>query len=292
MDSTKKDNWNIVLLSESIREKFNEIDYPEASQKDRRPHLALEIKLDNEVTAFVPFRTHLNHGYGFKTDPVRGSGLDYSKTMMITDNEEVSKCTPAKIRPNEYEYLVQNTNPYRIKRGLINYIDKYKRAYIEKIIEPNEKPSNILSYSTLQYFHNEIALDKQVQEVMAAINKGNDNEQNKGNSNNENESNNDLSNDIPVNDNEQSKDTPIENQNTKDNNLENKDKPSNDEQSINNDIPKDKPLNDNTENNNKTTEVKEDVKTYGQKVESPVKKKPAITFSSGLNYSKDKGRER
>lgn len=82
-------------------------------------------------------------------------GLDLSKSVIITDvNKYVDFSTTAFISKDEYIFLSKRTN--LIKKQLLLYINKYKKAYSNQQIARNKL---LCSMSCLQYFHKELGIN-------------------------------------------------------------------------------------------------------------------------------------
>jgi hypothetical protein len=80
----------------------------------------------------------------------KSKGLDFTKTVIINDLKYLSK-QPARI--NQEEYLKLDKNRHFIEKKMLSYLKIYKKA----LQKPNtNKNQNILSKSTLQYFHKEL----------------------------------------------------------------------------------------------------------------------------------------
>lgn len=115
----------------------------EILKKENRPYACLIIELDGQLFA-VPFRHHINHQYAFHT--IGEAGLDYTKSVIITDALFLSDDTPS-IESKEFAIIKREEN--KIRYGLAKYVNQYKRAMRHR---DNPRSLNILKYSTLQYF--------------------------------------------------------------------------------------------------------------------------------------------
>ena len=84
------------------------------------------------------------------------SGLDYSKTVIITDTEYIDSSTSAIVDQDEYREMMVNMP--RIVSEVNYYLDTYIN-HIEgrKVIHPRDF-KRLYRYSTLKYFHKELGL--------------------------------------------------------------------------------------------------------------------------------------
>ena len=97
---------------------------------------------------------YLTHEFSYKTikEKNKSKGLDFTKTVIINDLKYLSK-QPARI--NQEEYLKLDKNRHFIEKKMLSYLKIYKKA----LQKPNtNKNKNILSKSTLQYFHKELSI--------------------------------------------------------------------------------------------------------------------------------------
>jgi len=125
--------------------------------KGERPYYVLLLELDN-LTYAIPLRSQITHAYCYIADNSNGqnSGLDYSKSVIISDITKYIDPTPVTIRQHEYNILKQHE--YQIKKKFSSYVKLYKKEIQrrqEKITLPN---SPLCCFSTLKYFHKELGL--------------------------------------------------------------------------------------------------------------------------------------
>ena len=143
-----------IFLSEEFYNIYNHDLYPEIEYKQDRPYILLLLKIDG-LTYAIPFRSHIKHNYAFFTDKENCCGVDYTKSIIITDEKYILENyngKPIRIRPNERKALFGQK--YNIIKGLKSYIKEYKRAVKNKV---NNKVF-VFKISTLQYFHKELDL--------------------------------------------------------------------------------------------------------------------------------------
>lgn len=158
-----KDEFDYQVLN--LTQKFY-IDYPnppykEIVRKNSRPYNCLLIQSHYGYYICIPYRSHIKHKYAFMfKNSVRSkrakSGLDYSKMVIITNNNYIGQ-TDAIVDKDEYnetrnniEYIKNDAQKYVDE--YVNYISGNKSKYDKKEFE------RIYQYSTLQYFHKELGM--------------------------------------------------------------------------------------------------------------------------------------
>ena len=142
-------NKSIVFfyLTSDFYEKYKSC--KEILQKQKRPYAVHLVKYNN-LTFAIPVRSNIKHDFSYKT--VGNKGLDFTKTVIITDLKYLSKNT-AVINREEYVKLDKNRN--FIEKKMLSYLKAYKKAL--KTPDTN-KNNTILSNSALQYFHEELGI--------------------------------------------------------------------------------------------------------------------------------------
>lgn len=131
----------LKILSEKFYNTY--INCDEILKKKDRPYACMTIELDGLLFA-VPFRHHIRHPHSFHT--IGEAGLDYSKSVIITDALLLSDDTPT---IESKEFAIIKKNEQKIRYGLAKYVRQYKRAMKHR---DNPRSENILKYSTLKYF--------------------------------------------------------------------------------------------------------------------------------------------
>ncbi|MCY6354742.1 type III toxin-antitoxin system TenpIN family toxin [Clostridium sp. ZS2-4] len=124
----------------------------EIEKKINRPYIMFKVTID-EIDYAVPLRSNINHKYVYWTDKENNCGLDFSKTVIITDSNYIDTSTNPYIRPNEFKTL--KGKQHIIKKKLSKYIKDYKKALQHLEAKHNE---TLCNYSTLQYFHTELGI--------------------------------------------------------------------------------------------------------------------------------------
>ena len=119
--------------------------------KPKRPYAVHLIEYNNLIFA-IPIRSNITHEFSYKTikEKNKSKGLDFTKTVIINDLKYLSK---QPVRINQEEYLKLDKNRHFIEKKMLSYLKIYKKT----LQKPNtNKNQNILSKSTLQYFHKEL----------------------------------------------------------------------------------------------------------------------------------------
>ena len=127
----------------------------EMEKKNDRPYANLCLIELNNMYFAIPIRHSIRHKYAIFTNKEKTMGLDLSKSVIITDIDRyVDFSTTAFISKDEYIFLSKRTN--LIKKQLLLYINKYKKAYSNQQIPRNKL---LCSMSCLQYFHKELGIN-------------------------------------------------------------------------------------------------------------------------------------
>ena len=135
----------LVLLSQQFYTDYAHC--PEVCQKKDRPHIQVQIEVDG-VLYCVPLRSSINHPHVFWTNKATKCGLDFSKTVVITDAVKyINHSKTPSIRPREYNAL--RGRERLIRENLIKYISLYKDAKENIHVSRNRM---LVQYSSLQYF--------------------------------------------------------------------------------------------------------------------------------------------
>ena len=140
-----------AFLSESFIGKVGLLQ--ETEKKADRPYIVLLAQIDDLCFA-IPLRSQISHTYAFITDEASGCGADYTKAIIITNQEDdLDNERMPHIRPNEFSAL--RGKEYEIERGMKRYILMYKKAVKAPTVPRN---ANLIKYSTLQNYYKELKL--------------------------------------------------------------------------------------------------------------------------------------
>ncbi|MSS63088.1 type III toxin-antitoxin system TenpIN family toxin [Velocimicrobium porci] len=135
-----------TFLSKKFYEDYSKNKYPQIEMKENRPYAHIYLELYGYTFA-IPLRSNIDHPHAFFTDKKNKCGVDYSKSVVITNQDYIDTSTKVFLRNNEFKKL--QGKDYRIKKEFQKYIELYKRAKTDKNVPHRDK---IISFSTLQYF--------------------------------------------------------------------------------------------------------------------------------------------
>ena len=98
-------------------------------------------------------RSDIHHSHVLWTDKENNCEVDFSKAVVIKDEDYIDSVKKPHLRQNEFDAL--RGKDYKIKTKMAKYISDYKKAKMDL-----SKPINqtLVKYSTLQYFEKEIGL--------------------------------------------------------------------------------------------------------------------------------------
>jgi len=143
-----------TFLTEKFYNDYPHEKYPQMEIKKDRPYAHISVELYNQLFC-IPLRSHIDHPHAFFTNKRERCGVDYSKAVVILNNDYIDTTRKAFLRPNEYKKL--RGKDFTIKQQFISYIELYKRAKVDATVDHRE---DILNFSTLQYFEKYIYLDQ------------------------------------------------------------------------------------------------------------------------------------
>lgn len=142
----KDESMKFAFLTDAFYEDYPSEMYPEIEQKRNRPYIVIYVKI-GETEFAIPMRSHIRHPHAYLTDKENGCGVDYTKAVVILDEERyLDTSRKPYIRPNEFDAL--RGKEYRIQCGMQKYIEKYKKAKSSE----KEIDQLLVRCSTLQYF--------------------------------------------------------------------------------------------------------------------------------------------
>ena len=135
-----------AFLSEAFYNDYPAEQFPEIEHKPNRPYVVVFVTVGEQQFA-IPMRSHITHPHAFLTDKEKRCGVDYTKAIVVLDEEKYLDSTKKPhIRPNEFDAL--RGKEYKIQCGLQKYIEKYKKAKSSE----KEIDKILVRCSTLQYF--------------------------------------------------------------------------------------------------------------------------------------------
>ena len=145
----------IYSLSAQFFTDYPHNQYPEIAVKMGRPYSCLLIEYLDDLFICIPFRSHVRHPYAyhFKTSArskQSQSGLDYTKSVLLKNNDYLDTTTPAIVDQDEYKEAMVNLP--RIVQEVFDYIEDYKNDLNGvKKLHPREWQRRY-GRSTLPYF--------------------------------------------------------------------------------------------------------------------------------------------
>jgi len=119
----------IYNLSAQFYSDYPHTKYPEIALKHGRPYSCLLVEYMDDLYICIPFRSHVRHKYAyhFKTSSrsrKSQSGLDYTKSILIKEDNYLDSATTAIVDQDEYKETVLNLP--RITQEVYDYISDYK----------------------------------------------------------------------------------------------------------------------------------------------------------------------
>lgn len=135
-----------TFLSEKFYKDYPHDKYPQMEIKIDRPYAHVHVQAYGQLFC-IPLRSNVDHPHALFTNKKEKCGVDYSKAVVITNEDYIDRTRKAFLRPNEYKKL--RGKDYTIKQQFENYVELYKQAKIDETVNHREE---ILAFSTLQYF--------------------------------------------------------------------------------------------------------------------------------------------
>lgn len=155
-------DYQVLNLSSKFYNDYPAPPFEEIIRKDFRPYNCLLIQSCYDYFICIPYRSHMNHKFGYKfkysaRSRRTHSGLDYTKIVIIKNSEYIDKSD-----------AVVDADEYRETRDSIEYIKKDSQTYIDDYINHLLCKSNkyddreferAYRFSTLKYFHKELGIE-------------------------------------------------------------------------------------------------------------------------------------
>lgn len=141
-----------VFLSDKFYNTYPSAQYPEMEQKQNRPYIQVYVEIDG-VQYAIPLKSDIHHPHVLWTDKANHCGVDFSKAVVIKDETYIDMTLEPHLRQNEFDAL--RGKDYKIRTKMERYIESYKKAKKDLSKPVNQ---NLVKYSTLQYFEEEIGL--------------------------------------------------------------------------------------------------------------------------------------
>lgn len=148
----------ILHLTSAFFEDYPPDIYREILEKRDRPYNCLLIQTHYDYFICVPYRSEITHNYAYKfknsnRSSHHHSGLDYTKSVIISDNKYIDTAQ-ALVDNDEYIETLQNLP--RIVREAQTFVEDYA-AHCKgvSVLHPSEFRRRY-GFSSLKYFHKEL----------------------------------------------------------------------------------------------------------------------------------------
>lgn len=111
----------------------------------------------NSLTFGIPLRSNIKHKQAFFTTPKTDNdqygrkGLDYSKAVLITDNNYIDNSS-FRIHVTEFDRIQDNHAHIKAQ------FEKYIERYIDTVTKKDIHKMRLYSYSTLKNYHQELGI--------------------------------------------------------------------------------------------------------------------------------------
>ena len=154
-------DYQVLNLTEKFYKDYTDPPYKEIVRKEGRPYNCLLIQSHYGYFICIPYRSHINHKYGYKfkysaRSRRTKSGLDYTK-MVIVKNSEYIGISDAIVDTDEYKETRDNIE--YIKKDSQTYIEDYIAYILGKSTKYDIREfQRAYGFSTLKYFHDELAI--------------------------------------------------------------------------------------------------------------------------------------
>lgn len=142
------------IENNNLKEALHQGDKGDIKAGKVRGYGIITVRLQDGLLFGIPLRSHMKHKFGFATDdsdPNDIKGLDYSKAVLIADENHVSN---ERFNIPQPEYIKIADRELYIRERFEKYVKKYIKG-------ANSGDENILKdyrYSTLQNYHAELKI--------------------------------------------------------------------------------------------------------------------------------------
>lgn len=114
-----------MFLSKKFYNTYPVSQYPEIEQKENRPYIQVCVEIDG-VKYAIPLRSDIHHPHVLWTDKENNCGVDFSKAVVIKEEDYIDSVKEPHLRQNEFDAL--RGKDYKIKTKMAKYIADYKKA--------------------------------------------------------------------------------------------------------------------------------------------------------------------
>ena len=158
--SLPENDCQILILTDEFYNTYPNPPYVEILKKMQRAYNCILFQTHYGYFICVPYRTEISHKYayhfkGSKRSVMHKSGLDYTKTVIVSDTKYIDT-QDALIDKDEYNETMVNLD--RIKSEALEFVEDYV-AHVkgEKVLHPSEYKRRYM-FSPLKYFHIEMGI--------------------------------------------------------------------------------------------------------------------------------------
>ncbi len=146
----------VYLMSSKFVQDYPTSSYPELMHKQMRPYTCLLISSHDGYFICVPFRSSITHNNAFlfkgtTRSKQSRSGLDYSKIVIINNNNYIDSVNTAVVDQDEYNEMMVNLQQIVIE--VIDYVDTYINHINGTAPLHPRQFARRYRFSTLSYFH-------------------------------------------------------------------------------------------------------------------------------------------
>lgn len=127
------------------------------SKGETRPYIILVIEVEKNKFA-IPIRTNLHKTKDcYESNHQTNSGLDYTKSVVISRDDYIDSTRFPEIEHKEYNYI--KFKEREIKISFARFILDYKKDVIRHNKNPAIPENPRFKYCSLQYFKKELGLE-------------------------------------------------------------------------------------------------------------------------------------
>ncbi len=157
---TNEYDFQIYRLTDDFYNIYPQSQYPEILDNRARPYNCIVFALSYNYYICIPYRTEISHSHAFhfrksQRSIRHKSGLDYTKMIIVKNSDFIDPS--ASVVDND-EYIETITHIVRIKDEAFNFLETYKKHITGEVILHPSEFNRRYSFSTLKYFHEELAI--------------------------------------------------------------------------------------------------------------------------------------
>ncbi|MBE5887647.1 MAG: hypothetical protein E7283_02285 [Lachnospiraceae bacterium] len=157
-----ENDYQILKLTPMFYSNYLNQSHTEILKKNNRAYNCLLFQTHYNFFVAVPYRSEVAHKYAYhfrysKRSKKHKSGLDYTKIIIVGQNEYLDT-KDAIIDNDEYNETIKNFE--KIKREVLKYVEDYINYVQGKKVISEKEFERRYKYSTLKYFHRELALEE------------------------------------------------------------------------------------------------------------------------------------